>query len=87
MESPGGSRLSLKDCSPGKGPRWSRETCEEGGAAERGWDGRSATPIPTPCAPRGERSREGRGEAGTGGKRVEGRCCFHLSFFSPLDLF
>ena len=52
VESPGGSRLSLKDCSPGKGPRWSRETCEEGGAAERGWDGRSATPIPTPCAPR-----------------------------------
>ena len=73
MESPGGSRLSLKDCSPGKGPRWSRETWEEGGAAQRGWGGPTATPGPSPCAaPRGDTSREGRGEGGNGKNRGEG---------------
>ena len=49
MESPGGSRGSLKGCSSGKGPRGSREGCEEGGAAERGWDGLTAAPEPTPA--------------------------------------
>ena len=54
VESPGGSRLSLKDCSPGQGPRWSRETCEEGGRSGReglGWTERN--PHPHPLRPSG----------------------------------
>ena len=39
LESPGGSRGSLKGCSPGQGPRWSRETGQEAGAGLRGSHG------------------------------------------------
>jgi len=66
--------LALKGCSPGQGPRWSREPGEEGGAAERGWEGPTAAPSPSPAL------------LGAGGS--ERRACYYfLSFFLTIQIY
>lgn len=88
---PQGEQLSLRGCSPGKGPAWGRE---EGAVSQRGWEGLAPAPFPPQC-PMGQRCLEWRG--GTGKDPWVERCClslcltvriyFNAIFFSVSNLF